>query len=482
VGDVVIGEHPDHLTDRIALADVGEEFVAQSGAFRSALDDARDIDEGDRRMDDLFRSKHPREFAQPRVGQRHDTFVRLDRGERIVRRQHVVSRQRIEQRRLADIRKSDDSQVQAHRHQSLGDCDEPASSALTASPSNSRYGREVSAQRARSAVSADHRSAHPSIPGIPWWGAVLLAATFTAIGFAFDAGSGDKELSFVFATAYFIGCLAAVLVVRQHGIFTAVIQPPLLLFVSVPTAYFLFSGSQDAGIKDILINCGYPLIERFPLMFFTSAATLLVGMGRWYHGMSTRKAGPKAPAEEPAGAGLAATVSSKLSSLLSRPHDDDDDADEIDERPRRRRSAETSARKPAKRPAAPRSRHARPPETEIMQPVADRPRRSRSTTGRQGEPPAEPRRRPRPSSTTRRSVPPPAERRSGYERPERRRRPDDFAPREPHSTNGNGTHHPVSRVRYRGANDGDDGDVGGEYRPRRRTPRDRDADNWNYDI
>ena len=38
----------------------------------------------------------------------------------------------------------------------------------------------------------------------------------------------------------------------------------------------------------MLINCGYPLIERFPLMFFTSAAVLLIGMPRWYYGMSSR--------------------------------------------------------------------------------------------------------------------------------------------------------------------------------------------------
>ncbi len=153
---------------------------------------------------------------------------------------------------------------------------------------------------------------------------MLLAATFTAIGFAFDAGSGNKQLTFVFAAAYFIGCVLAVLAVRQNGIFTTVIQPPLLLFVSVPTAYFLFTSGQGTGLKDILINCGYPLIERFPLMFFTSAAALLVGMGRWYQGMSARKAAPKSDSAETAGPGLAASVSSKLSSLFTRAPVEDD--------------------------------------------------------------------------------------------------------------------------------------------------------------
>ena len=36
----------------------------------------------------------------------------------------------------------------------------------------------MSGQRARSAVAADHRSAHPNVAGIPWWGAVLTAVFF----------------------------------------------------------------------------------------------------------------------------------------------------------------------------------------------------------------------------------------------------------------------------------------------------------------
>ncbi len=93
-------------------------------------------------------------------------------------------------------------------------------------------------------MAADHRSAHPNIPGVPWWGAVLIAATLMAVGFAFDAGSGGKELTIVFAGTYVVGCIVAVLAVRQAGIFTAVIQPPLLLFGAVPAAYFLFTGSK----------------------------------------------------------------------------------------------------------------------------------------------------------------------------------------------------------------------------------------------
>ena len=136
-------------------------------------------------------------------------------------------------------------------------------------------------------MAAEHRSIFPTLPGVPSWGAVLIAITFTA----FDAGSGGQELTVVFASAYVVGCIAAVLAVRQSGVFTAVIQPPLILFVSVPGAYFLFHNGTMDGTKEFLINCGYPLIERFPLMFFTSAVVLLIGMLRWYQGASDRAGG-----------------------------------------------------------------------------------------------------------------------------------------------------------------------------------------------
>jgi hypothetical protein len=330
---------------------------------------------------------------------------------------------------------------------------------------------------------------------------VLLAVTLTAVGFAFDAGSGDKELSMVFAASYALGCIFAVLAVRQSGIFTAVIQPPLILFVAVPTAYFLFHGAQFTGIKDTLINFGYPLIERFPLMFFTSAAVLLIGMGRWYYGMSSRRGTAQDTAQEKTSSSRVSSVTSKMSSLLTG-EDAEDDVDNTAS-PRRKHTIDRSSRparaakaaKPAagttrsgkttKRATPSRSRHARPPETEIIEPVAERPRRPR--TSRQSEqppvPPAEPRRRPRASAREPRKAMPPADRRASYERPERRRRYDDYQPREPHGSNGSngsGTHHPVSRVRYRGDTDESDR---AEYRTRPRSARNAwEADSWEYDI
>lgn len=357
-----------------------------------------------------------------------------------------------------------------------------------------RYGLSVSGQRARSEVAADHRSALPRVPGIPWWGAIVLATTASAIGFAYDAGSGDKELSVVFSICYVAGCVLAVLAVRHSGIFTAVIQPPLILFGIVPAAYFVFHGSTITGIKDILINCGYPLIERFPLMFFTSATVLVVGMLRWYFASSAHGATKGAEAE----------TSDRAAGRLAPAETTTIDAVEGTPRHRRREhsnpatkaaaTSEQAPRRPKKTtrttPAAgtPRSRHARPPETELAEPTTNRPRRRpRPPVVPPVEPSSEGRRRARPAAPRepRRNLPP-VDARGADERPERRRRRaghepyEPYDPFEPRPTNGAGaTHHPVSRVRYRGA---DDGESRSEHRTRPRRPYESGADSWEYDV
>jgi hypothetical protein len=367
-----------------------------------------------------------------------------------------------------------------------------------------------------------------------------VASTLTAIGVAYDAGTGNNALGGVFTVFYVLGCIAAVVAVRQSGVFTAVIQPPLILFVAVPFAYFVFHGSTFTGIKDTLINCGYPLIERFPLMFFTTAAVLLIGMVRWYLGAAARRAVPTdaemvldapedavetttvaAAATKPRRRARSATArASRAPSTASAEAALGAMEDEAPPRPPRpprksTRTAATDSQRSAGSAAdtgSRRSRHSRPPETEIIEPVPNRPRR-RNTP--QVDPPAESRRRTRAGDPRerdprereprdRRPLPPfdrrdpaeRAERPDRYERPQRRERPDerperpqrrpraaDYEPYEPPPTNrtngSSGTHHPVSRVRYRGA---DDGESRAEHRTRPRRSRHAAPDSWEYDA
>ncbi|MGO4204058.1 DUF6542 domain-containing protein [Rhodococcus sp. TAF43] len=136
-------------------------------------------------------------------------------------------------------------------------------------------------QRARSGVPLDQRSALPTIPGIPAWGAVAVAAGLTFLGFAFDGMSGN-ELTSTFSTMYFLGCVLAVLAVRQRGLFTAVVQPPLLLFVAVPIGQQVLTDNAGTGLKDLAFNVAIPLVNRFPLMLAATVVVALIAGARTF--------------------------------------------------------------------------------------------------------------------------------------------------------------------------------------------------------
>lgn len=325
---------------------------------------------------------------------------------------------------------------------------------------------------------ADQRSAFRQYTGVPWWGAVVIAVALTLAGLAVEAGSGHQELGSAFAIGYALGCIAAVLAVRHSGIFTAIIQPPLLLFVAVPLAYYLFHNSSFSGLKEVAISCGYPLIERFPLMLFTTSAVLLIGLVRWYLAM----AHPGSPRQQsgagPQQGGLLSGLSTKLSSAFAG-------NGSVDERPGQRaarprhvmdRPGAGKRRKPGERTkrSSARSRSPRP----VDESAPARPRRD-SRRSPVDEYAAEPtRRRPREPRDPRRTPPPsrrePRERREYRDQyPPRPTRGTGYEPYEPGPgyqspaaypayppyppdprrrsapTRSSGTHHPVSRVRYR---------------------------------
>ena len=235
-------------------------------------------------------------------------------------------------------------------------------------------------------------------------------------------------------------------------------------------------------------------------MFFTSAAVLLIGMARWYFGMSSRRSAARSTttdAKEKTSSRVS-SVTSKMSSLLTGEPADSAEDDDAKKSPRRRHSIERPTRARQVRQAG-RRHHPQPQNDQARHTVAiaahppagDRDHRAGrrappsapyAPAGEQPPPAEPPRRRSRTSSTREpRKAVPPADRRASSERPERRRRYDDYQPREPHVSNGNGTHHPVSRVRYRGG--GEDIDDRAEYRSRPRSSRSSwEADSWEYDI
>lgn len=385
-----------------------------------------------------------------------------------------------------------------------------------------------------------HRSIVPNIPGVPWWAAVLIATTATALGYVFDAG--HKELTHVFAGFYIAGCLAAVLAVRQSGVFTAVIQPPLILFFAVPGAYWLFHGGKVNKLKDLLINCGYPLIERFPLMLGTAGGVLLIGLVRWYVGMTRRSTAAAKVKDGKATATPRTSVinkfAAKLSGLLA--HNSEDATGEAPDtgsppahaigRTSRNSRTARSGRSSTRRTDRTRSRDTRPRVDDQPDPTAERARRRRQAPSRNDDTTEPPRRSRRPRPQADPAQPPrdarrdPHTRRNPYDRPAPRTsrfdphhtyeppesagpaepfnryerggpRYEPYAPSEPPrrratpsgSTSANPAHHPISQVRYRGSTPRDElrdkqRDLPrSDRRSRPRAPRRPQAESWEYD-
>ena len=112
---VRIVEAAHHVRDRVDLADVAEELVAEPLAFGRAFHEPCDIHEGEPRRHDLGGLRKLGQHVETRIRHRDLADIRLDGAERIVRslRRRRFG-QRIEERRLADIRQSDDAAFEAH--------------------------------------------------------------------------------------------------------------------------------------------------------------------------------------------------------------------------------------------------------------------------------------------------------------------------------------------------------------------------------
>ena len=125
------------------------------------------------------------------------------------------------------------------------------------------------------------RSALPTVPGVSAAIAVLIAVGATFVGFLIDASRGS-ELTGAFSVLYFLGCIAAVIAVRHRGLFTAMVQPPLILFIAVPLASQYFTEEPRKSLRDILLNVALPLVDRFPTMLATTLLALIIGLVRMF--------------------------------------------------------------------------------------------------------------------------------------------------------------------------------------------------------
>ena len=118
VHHVRILEAAQHVRDRVHLADVGEELVAEPLAFRGAAHQPGDVQELEGGVGGLLRFVQGGEPVDAIVGNRDHSDVRVLGRERIVRGEHGSARERVEQRALAHVGQTDDADGKTH-----GACD-----------------------------------------------------------------------------------------------------------------------------------------------------------------------------------------------------------------------------------------------------------------------------------------------------------------------------------------------------------------------
>ncbi len=110
VDDVVVHEAAHHVDHGVALADVGEELVAQPLSLGGPAHQAGDVDELDGRGRVFARVAQVREPVEALVRHGDDAHVRLDGAERVVGGLRPRVGDGVEQRALPDVRKSDNPQ------------------------------------------------------------------------------------------------------------------------------------------------------------------------------------------------------------------------------------------------------------------------------------------------------------------------------------------------------------------------------------
>lgn len=116
-------------------------------------------------------------------------------------------------------------------------------------------------------------SALPAVPGVPWWAAVLICVVFTAAGVLIGDNRYTAGVPTVLWIFFIAGCVLAALAVRGRAIFTAMVQPPLVLAACIIVVGKFFEGVTT-------IDSGVNVALSFPLMVVGTVAAIVIGATR----------------------------------------------------------------------------------------------------------------------------------------------------------------------------------------------------------
>ncbi len=115
-------------------------------------------------------------------------------------------------------------------------------------------------------------SAVRSIAGIPAWGAVLVAVVLSAVGATVDglvSSANPPVPSWGFRVGFVGGVALAALLVRRGSIFTALVQPPLVMVAVIFLALRLMSPER---MTISLIK----VVDAFPTMVVGTAIAVVL--------------------------------------------------------------------------------------------------------------------------------------------------------------------------------------------------------------
>jgi hypothetical protein len=199
------------------------------------------------------------------------------------------------------------------------------------------------------AVPWNYRAVFGEFKGIPWWAAILAALVPAFIGAFIDINS-SKTVGWTFNAVFFLGALAAILLVQRRSLFGPMVQPPLILAVTVPTLVLFTGGVQKGGLSSMALGLGKPLIDSFPVMGITTAVTVALGILR-----ITLQKDPNRPSKDEIREAKAEIK--ERSKPVRRPREEPAE-DERPRRPRPERAEGTPARRP--RPEGAPARRPRP--------------------------------------------------------------------------------------------------------------------------
>jgi hypothetical protein len=145
---------------------------------------------------------------------------------------------------------------------------------------------------ATSRPSVVNASALPSITGLRAWGAVLVAVVLTSAGALFD-GLVSDVLTWGFRVGFVVGVCAAAVLVRRGSIFTAMVQPPLVMIVIIFISLRLLAASNERMTITLI-----KVVNAFPTMLIGTVLAVLLCVIRIFAQPIRRP--KKAPTPHPA--------------------------------------------------------------------------------------------------------------------------------------------------------------------------------------